>query len=59
VNLTFQAGATMMACPDGMETEQAFLKALDETNRAVVSGMVLQLYSFDRPVARLEAIYLP
>lgn len=59
-NLTFSSlGATMMACPDGMEAEQAFLQALGETDRAVVSGMFLQLYSSDRLVARLEAVYLP
>jgi copper homeostasis protein (lipoprotein) len=59
-NLTFSAlGSTMMSCPEGMDTEQAFLKALGETDRAVVNGIHLQLYSSHRPVARLEAVYLP
>jgi copper homeostasis protein (lipoprotein) len=59
-NLAFSGlGSTMMACPVGMDTEQAFLKALGETDRAVVNGIYLQLYSASRPVARLEAVYLP
>ncbi|HET6564839.1 MAG TPA: YbaY family lipoprotein [Xanthomonadales bacterium] len=50
-------GSTMMACPDGMETEQAFLLALGETNRAVVSGQFLELFKDDHSLARFEAIY--
>ncbi len=51
-------GATMMACPDGMDTEQSFLKALGETTRAVISGQVMSLYADDYLLARFEAVYL-
>ena len=55
--LTFSGmGSTMMACPQGMDTDVAFLQALSETNRAVIEGMFLQLYVADRLLARLEAI---
>ena len=57
--LSFSAlGSTMMACPEGMDTEQAFLQALGETNRYEISGQFLTLYAGDRPLARLEAVYL-
>jgi len=48
-------GSTMMACPEGMESEQAFLQALGATDRAEVSGIFLVLYALDQPVARFEA----
>jgi heat shock protein HslJ len=48
-------GSTMMACPDGMDTELAFLQALGETNRAIIDGSYLQLYITDHLLARLEA----
>jgi heat shock protein HslJ len=51
-------GATMMACAEGMETEQAFLKALSETTRATISGQFMELYADDLLLARFEAIYL-
>lgn len=55
--LTFSSlGSTMMACPEGMDTEVAFLQVLGETNRAVIDGKYLQLYVGDRLLARLEAI---
>lgn len=58
--LSFSAlGSTRMACPEGMDTEQAFLGALGETNRMELDGVFLELYSNDRLVARLEAVYLP
>jgi heat shock protein HslJ len=58
-SLTFSAlGSTMMACPEGMDTERAFLQALGETNRYEISGQFLTLYADDRPIARLEAVYL-
>lgn len=50
-------GSTMMACPAGMEDEQAFLLALGETNRAEVSGLFLQLFKDDQILARFEAIH--
>jgi copper homeostasis protein (lipoprotein) len=57
--LSFSAmGSTMMACPDGMETEQSFLLALAETDRAVVSGQFLEIFKGEQKLARFEAIYL-
>jgi len=57
--LSFSAlGSTMMACPEGMDTEQAFLQALGETTRYEISGQFLTLYAEDHPLARLEAVYL-
>jgi len=58
-SLTFSAmGATMMACPEGMDTEQAFLSALGKTTRYTISGQFLQIYAGDNLLARLEAVYL-
>ena len=58
-SLTFSAmGATMMACAEGMDTEQAFLGALGETTRYTISGQFLHLYANDHLLARFEAIYL-
>jgi len=59
-SLTFSAmGATMMACPEGMDTEQGFLAALGATARYEISGLFLQLYDSDNQLlARLEAVYL-
>lgn len=51
-------GSTMMACADGMETEQGFMEALGETTRFEISGEILTLYAGDRPLARFEATYL-
>ena len=48
-------GSTMMACPEGMQTEQAFLQALGETTRYAISGRILTLFADDRALARLEA----
>ena len=57
--LSFSAlGSTMMACPEGMDTEQAFLEVLGETTRYEISGQFLTLFADDRPLARLEAVYL-
>jgi uncharacterized lipoprotein YbaY/heat shock protein HslJ len=53
-----QIGSTMMACPGGMDTEQAFLQALGATTRAEVSGQILSLYANDQLLARFEAVYL-
>jgi heat shock protein HslJ len=44
---------TRMACP-AMETETAFLKALQATTRYEVRGSSLTLYGADTAVARLE-----
>jgi len=59
-SLTFSAmGSTMMACPEGMDTEQAFLTALGSSKRYRISGLFLELLDEDDTLlARLEAIYL-
>jgi heat shock protein HslJ len=49
---------TRMACPS-MQTETAFLKALEATTRYEVSGSSLTLYGADTAVARLEAAVTP
>jgi uncharacterized lipoprotein YbaY/heat shock protein HslJ len=58
--LSFSAlGSTMMACPEGMDTEQAFLAALGNTVSYSISGLFLSLYDADGAVlAVLEAVYL-
>jgi len=57
--LIFSAiGSTMMACPEGMDTEQAFLSALGQTTRFTISGQFLQIYADDQLLARFEAVYL-
>jgi len=50
--------STLMACPQGMDTEQAFLQVLSETRRATISGQFLELHSDDNLLARFEAVYL-
>ena len=51
--------ATMMACMEGMEQEQAFLKALGRTERYAIKGNSLSLYSDDEKlIPRFEAVYL-
>lgn len=54
-----QVGATMMACLNGMDTEQAFLAALGRTDRYTVSGLMLTLYQGEEELARFEAVHLP
>jgi heat shock protein HslJ len=49
---------TRMACP-AMQTETAFLKALEATTRYEVSGSSLTLFGADTAVARLEAAAKP
>jgi heat shock protein HslJ len=49
---------TRMACP-AMQTETAFLKALEATTRYEISGSSLTLYGADTAVARLEAAAKP
>jgi heat shock protein HslJ len=42
--LTFaRMASTMMACPDGMETEKKFLRALDQVRRWRIAGRRLEL----------------
>lgn len=58
-SLAFSAvGSTMMACPEGMDTEQAFLQALGATTRFSISGLFMELFNEDQLLARLEAVYL-
>ena len=54
-----QMGATMMACPEGMDTEQAFLAALEIADRYEIEGQTMALYGGDEVVARFEAVHLP
>lgn len=57
--VTFGAmGSTMMACPQGMDTEQAFLAALGEANRHTISGLIMDLFKDDQPLAKFEAVHL-
>jgi heat shock protein HslJ len=51
-------GSTMMACPQGMDTEQGFLAALGSTTYYKISGLFLELYANEQLLARFEAIYL-
>jgi len=58
-SLSFSAlGSSRMACAKGMDTEQAFLKALGETTRVTINGQFMELYSEGRLLARFEAVYL-
>lgn len=51
--------ATMMACVDGMETESAFLRALETVTKWRVEGQELELSDDSgRTVARCQAVYL-
>jgi heat shock protein HslJ len=52
-----QMGSTMMACPNGMDTEQAFLAALGQANRHQISGLIMELYKGDQLLAKFEAIH--
>jgi uncharacterized lipoprotein YbaY/heat shock protein HslJ len=54
-----QVVRTMMACVAGMDTEQAFLAALDRVRRWTIEGEHLELQDeAGRTVARLEAVAL-
>jgi putative lipoprotein len=51
-----QIAGTMMACAEGMETEQAFLQALGRVNKWKIAGEQLELFDdTGNLVARLEA----
>jgi heat shock protein HslJ len=41
---------TMMACADNMDTEQAFMQALDNQNRYEIRGNELRMYKDDQLV---------
>jgi copper homeostasis protein (lipoprotein) len=48
--------STMMACPEGMDTEQAFLKSLGQVSKWKISGQSLELSDSDGKVlAQFEA----
>ena len=49
--------STMMACPDGMDTERNFHGVLEQTTRFEISGLFLELYNEDQLLARFVAIY--
>lgn len=54
--LTFDTiGATKMFCVDEMETESAFLTALESTTRFTVPNDTLTLFDGDTPLARFVA----
>ena len=51
--------ATMMACVEGMEQEQLFLKALGKAVRYTIKGDSLSLYcGEEKVVLRLRAVHL-
>jgi len=45
-----------MACPENMDTEQAFFSALGQAERAQITGRILELYGPEGLLARLEAV---
>jgi heat shock protein HslJ len=48
-----------MACPEGMDTEQAFLAALEKVDRYEIKGQTMAVYGGDEVLARFEAVHLP
>ena len=55
-----QMAGTMMACLEGMETEQGFLKALRHVSRWKIAGQQLDLFdAAGDAVARFEARHMP
>jgi copper homeostasis protein (lipoprotein) len=60
-SLTFtQVAATRMACAAGMDTEQAFLAALDAVRRWAVTGEHLALYDESGNILlEFDSVYLP
>jgi copper homeostasis protein (lipoprotein) len=59
--LTFgQMAGTMMACPDGMDTEKAFLNALSQAQKVKITRQHLELFdATGNLVARFEARHMP
>lgn len=54
-----QLATTMMACLDGMQTEHAFLSALEDVSAWEVTGKVLTLKDAEGgEVARFKAVHL-
>ena len=58
--LTFgQMAGTLMACPEGMDTEKAFLEALGQVNKWKIAGQHLELFdAAGKLVARFEARHM-
>ena len=56
-SIRFKAVTTMMACVEGMDTEQEFLKALQTTTSFKLSGELLELYSNGTLLARFRAVW--
>ena len=48
---------TMMACPDGMDLESAFLKSLASSDRYELEGQELRVYSQHRMLLRFTAVH--
>ena len=59
-HLTFgHTAGTMMACLEGMDTEKAFLQALQQVNSWKISGQHLELFDTDgNQIAGFEARYV-
>ena len=57
-SIRFKASSTMMACVDGMDTEQEFLKALEAATSFKLSGEELELDDNDGLLARFRAVWL-
>ena len=59
-HLTFgHTAGTMMACLEGMDTEKAFLQALQQVNSWKISGQHLELFdTYGKQVAGFEARYV-
>jgi putative lipoprotein len=54
-----QMASTMMACPQGMDTEKAFLNALNRAKTWKITGEQLELFDADgHSVAKLESRYM-
>jgi heat shock protein HslJ len=55
--LTFaRMASTMMACPDGMDTEQKFLKALEQVKRWRIAKQQLELMDGSGKVIAVFAV---
>jgi heat shock protein HslJ len=55
--LTFaRMASTMMACPDGMDTEQKFLKALEQVKRWSIAKQQLELMDGSGKVIAVFAV---
>ena len=54
-----QMASTMMACPQGMDTEKAFLNALNQVKTWKITGERLELFDAEgHSIAKLESRYM-